>query len=101
MGSHVNENETRGPWFLTLCLITLTEAEIALSQYDKQMYQITSKNIKCYKVSHPIYVLLVSKSLNLVQFCSVNGNFETSTLYDPKVTLTKVPQINMTTAPEF
>ena len=43
--------------------------------------------------SHRIYVLLLLQSPNLSQFCSkarcfrVSGNFDTSALNDPKMTL--------------
>ena len=59
--------------------------------YDSQVHQITPKSDWIPKSqSYPIYVLLVSPSPRLIQFCStaicfcVNGKFETN---DPKMTL--------------
>ncbi len=54
--------KTRGPWALTLCLITLTIAVSTLSCMTNNAPNNLQNHSECYKVRHPIYVLLVSQS---------------------------------------
>ncbi len=79
--------------------------------HDKEMHQITSNHIKCYKVKvTPFMFYYCLRDPNLSQFCSktiwfhVNGNFETIAPGDSKMILNdtrqNIPIICFTSLPE-
>ena len=63
-------SSTRGTWALSLYLTTLTEVVNTLSCMTTNVSNNPPDHITSYKISLPIYVLLVSQLSNFSQLCS-------------------------------